>query len=102
LETPCELPDENEIQSWIIERLAVRLDTPAADIDPKRPFSAYGMDSMNALKLAGELEDWLDVELPATLVWDFPTVEQMAYHLADYVHNPASAETVPTDFEFQP
>ena len=47
----------------------------------------------------GDLEDWLDLDLPDTLFWDNPTVEKSAqylaenYDLADAVSNIVSEET---------
>jgi acyl carrier protein len=75
-------PDAIEIENWIVQRLAFRLGTPSADIDPTLPFASFGMDSQNALGLSGDLEDWLGVELSPTLVWDYPTVRQLSCHLA--------------------
>jgi len=40
------------------------------------------LDSVAAVGLAGELEDWLDVELPATILWDYPTIAALAEYLA--------------------
>lgn len=79
-ETP---PGAMEIEHWIAEKFASRLGTPNLEIDPMVPFAHYGMDSQNALGLSGDLEEWLGAELSPTLVWDYPTVRQLACHLAD-------------------
>jgi acyl carrier protein len=73
---------EEEIRAWLTERLAARLEVPAAEIDPRDPFSTYGLDSQTAVGLSGELERWLGRSLPTTLVWDFPSIELVARHLA--------------------
>jgi acyl carrier protein len=79
---PETLPDALEIERWIAARLATRLGTPNLEIDPTVPFAHYGMDSQNALGLSGDLEEWLGTELSPTLVWDYPTVRQLASYLA--------------------
>jgi acyl carrier protein len=75
-------PTESAIRAWLVERLAESLEVPAADIDVREPFSSYGLDSPTAVGLSGELERWLGRRLSATLVWDFPSVELLASHLA--------------------
>jgi hypothetical protein len=52
------------------------------------PFSYYGLDSIDAVELAGELEDWLGQPVSATLTFDYPTVSAVATYLAA---KPASA-----------
>jgi acyl carrier protein len=40
------------------------------------------MDSMQAMHLSGDLADWLGQQLSPTVVWDYPTIELLASHLA--------------------
>lgn len=61
------------IEEKVSKKVEVRLDIP---------FSNYGMSSADIIGLAGELEDWLKVKLPPTLLYEFPTIEQLARHLA--------------------
>jgi acyl carrier protein len=50
-------------------------------VDIHRPFSEFGLDSLETLNLMMELEDWLGRELAATIAWDYPTVDGIATHL---------------------
>jgi hypothetical protein len=34
------------------------------------------------VSLSGDLEDYLNRPLPATLLWDFPTIETLSRHLS--------------------
>jgi acyl carrier protein len=52
-------------------------------IDPDKLLTQYGLDSISALTVAGELEDMLGLELPTTLLWDCPTVNHIADYLVD-------------------
>ena len=52
------------------------------EVDPRRPFTFYNLDSLQAIKLTGNLERWLRRELSPELAYDFPTIELLARHLA--------------------
>jgi len=58
------------------------MEIAAEEIDVRETFSNYGLDSRTAIGLSGEFERWLGRPLPATLVWDYPTIELMAQVLA--------------------
>ncbi len=73
---------ETELQTWLAERIAHYLNKSSEEIDLTLPFSFYGLDSVAALGLSGELEERLRVKLPPTLTWDFPTIESLSRHLA--------------------
>ena len=45
-------------------------------------FSQYGLDSARAVCLAEEMEQWLGRRLSPVMVWDYPTIEALAQHLA--------------------
>jgi acyl transferase domain-containing protein/acyl-CoA synthetase (AMP-forming)/AMP-acid ligase II/acyl carrier protein len=70
------------IQSWLVEQVAVRLKVAVRDIDVQAPLALYGMDSVQAVSLAADLEDWLGVEISPTLAYDYPSIEAIAQHLA--------------------
>lgn len=46
-----------------------------------RNLAEYGLDSIAALTIAGDLEDELGVELPPTLLWDYPSIDDLANYL---------------------
>jgi acyl carrier protein len=75
-------PDEPAIERWLVARLAALLGQPEGDVDITAPFSYYSLDSVAAVGLSGELEDWLGIELPVTLIWDYPSIESLSRHLA--------------------
>lgn len=63
-----------QLQITLLQALSKALGISAADIDPHRPLVNYGLDSIDAVMIASDFEDWLDMELPSTLLWDYPTV----------------------------
>lgn len=70
-----------DIEAWLVARVA-QTRGPGAGVDPDQPFDRYGIDSAEAVAIAGELEGWLGRTLPATLVYDHPTIARLAGHLA--------------------
>lgn len=77
------LPTEDEILSWLTKHVADNTDIAATDIDITKPFSYFGMSSVLAISLSGELERWLNRKLSPTLTWDYPTIELLAAHLTE-------------------
>ena len=71
-------PTRAEIARALTEAVAARLKVPAEEVDPRQPIAAYGLQSVDMVGLVGELERLTGVELPATLVWEFPTVDALA------------------------
>ncbi len=62
------------------------------DISSDAFFSDLALDSLRSLELRNRLEHGLGLTLPATLVWQFPTVDSLAPHLAEklgFVEPPA-------------
>lgn len=76
------MPSQADIQAWLVEKIAEELQVTPHEIDVHTPFEAYGMSSMVAVSLSGELETWLERKLPPVLLWEYPTVAALAAHLA--------------------
>lgn len=66
--------DEAAVRGWLTERVAYYLERSPADIDPDTRLVGYGLDSVYALTLCGDIEDEYGLEVDATLAWDYPTV----------------------------
>lgn len=71
-----------EIEAWLLAHLRERLGAQAEEIDAHLPFSYYGLDSLDAVALAAELEEWLGVEVMPDVAWDHPTAHAVAVCLA--------------------
>jgi acyl carrier protein len=59
------------------------LGAQAAAIDPTAPLATLGFTSKRSLELRARLEESLQVRLPATVGWQFPTLEALAPYLAE-------------------
>ncbi|MBN3895523.1 MAG: acyl carrier protein [Nostoc sp. NOS(2021)] len=71
-----------EIKEWLISYLANLLDIEPEQVDVETTFARYGLDSSVAVVLTGDLADWLGKELELRLVWDYPTIADLAQHLS--------------------
>lgn len=88
---PRPQPTASQIQRWLEKWLASHLEA-AGGLDPSRAFADYGMDSLRAVELAADLSDWLQVPLDPTLSFSYPTISELAQHLAA----PRSTPQTPT------
>lgn len=75
--------DAEAVKSWFLEKFAYKLDCAVAEVDPDQLFVDFGLDSTEVLLLAGELEDWIDFELPPTAMWYHPTISKLAQFIEE-------------------
>ncbi|WP_326700511.1 acyl carrier protein [Streptomyces sp. NBC_01754] len=68
---------------WLTERIALYLRRRPSEIDPAVPLAEYGLDSVAALSLCGDIEEDFDLVLEPTVAWDYPTVQALAGHLLE-------------------
>ncbi|MGL5080592.1 MAG: acyl carrier protein [Microcoleaceae cyanobacterium] len=71
------------IRSWLISQLAARLGFQPSEIDIHENFGNYGLNSIEAVNLSGDLESILGRRLPPTILWDYPTIQTLAEYLAE-------------------
>jgi len=77
-----ENPSESAIRDWCVEYLVRTLDLQAQAIDPDVKFVRLGLDSANSVYLIVELEEWLGIELTPDLLFEYPTITELARYLA--------------------
>ncbi|HEY5832672.1 SDR family NAD(P)-dependent oxidoreductase [Streptomyces sp.] len=53
------------------------------EIEADRPLADYGLSSRDAVGISGELEDALNRPLPATLLWENPSLAELVRHLTE-------------------
>ena len=75
--------NQTVIANWLVEQLSEQLSLEKSSISVSEPLTRYGLDSIDAVTMVGDIEDVLDVELPSTLFWDYPTIEKSAQFLAE-------------------
>jgi acyl carrier protein len=72
----------SRLSAWMIARIAEYTEMEPASISPVARLTDLGLDSIYALALCGDLEDEMGLKVEPTVVWDHPTVEALARHLA--------------------
>lgn len=77
---------EESITAWLLAQIADYLKVPADTMQPTVPLAEYGMDSVFAIALCGDIEDRFGLPVEPTLAWDYPTVAQMAQFLSAELH----------------
>ncbi len=82
------------IQAWLVARVSETLGIAPQEIDVREPFVSYGLGSTEAVSLAGELAEWLERKLSPALVYEYPTIEALALHLATSPDVPVPANAV--------
>jgi acyl carrier protein len=60
-------------------------------IDTSRPIQELGADSLTVFTLTGALADWLQLDIPASLLWDHDSIDAAALALA--AETPATLPT---------
>ncbi|BAZ50365.1 beta-ketoacyl synthase [Nostoc sp. NIES-4103] len=84
------------IQSWLVTKIAQKLQVNPQKIDIQAPFSRYGLDSVATISLSSELGDWLECRLSPTLVYDYPNIEALARYLVEELAIPTTVLNVNT------
>lgn len=77
------MSNKTAIENWLVKQLAEQLSLDSQAISVTEPLTRYGLDSIDAVTMVGDIEDVLDTELPSTLFWDYPTIEKSAQFLAE-------------------
>ena len=75
-------PDSAAIRDWLLTAIARALECTPEQLDASLPFRSMGLESVEAIGLVGELEEWLGRDLSPTLMYDYPDIATLARYLA--------------------
>lgn len=74
-----------EQQHALVDRLRSHvgriLSLPPSKVAPGQPLGRQGLDSLMAMELRGRIERDLDLSLPASAVWNYPTLDGLSAYL---------------------
>ena len=72
---------QSTLEQWLAEQIAGYIGTEAGEIHPEADFGDYGLESVSAFVLCGDIETHLGLTVEPTVTWDYPTVRALATHL---------------------
>jgi 6-methylsalicylic acid synthase len=78
-------PDElaGQLVSAVRDQVAVEIKLDPAELDTRRPLMEMGLDSVMTLVIRRRLEKLFRTPLPATLLWNRPTINAIAEYLGE-------------------
>ncbi|HET7505112.1 MAG TPA: acyl carrier protein [Kofleriaceae bacterium] len=79
------------LRPWLADRVATYVQRPVDEIQTDIPLAEYGLSSVYALTLTGEIEDHLGVVVDPTVMWDHPTIDALAEALLVALGDPSAA-----------
>ncbi|MFI6824211.1 SDR family NAD(P)-dependent oxidoreductase [Micromonospora sp. NPDC050187] len=95
-------PTASAVEEWLRQHLAVQLGLDAAGLDAYERFHRYGLTSLRAAGLIAGLSRFLGRPLPATLVWDHPTLDSLVRFLSEGDRAPSVTDSRPVVGESEP
>lgn len=88
----------NGITERIAHFIFERLDIPEEEFDLDENLGSFGLSSMQAVHLIGSLEEWLGFRLAPALVYQYPTVNELAREIYErYLAAPKRLDEVDKD-----
>lgn len=72
-----------DIERWLASRVVAYGKVAADTFTVDTPLGELGLDSVYALTLCGDIEDEYGLEVDPTIVWDYPTIRELAGGIAD-------------------
>jgi acyl carrier protein len=72
----------DEIEEWLVARLCVIFNLRREKVGGSFDFDDLGMDSITHAGLAREIENQFDLSLAPDALYEYPTVQALASHIA--------------------
>jgi 8-amino-7-oxononanoate synthase len=89
------------VHARLVSLVAEALDVAPESISINRPLRDYGFDSLAAVTLTADLEDWLGHPVDPALVMDYPTIESLAGFVAETSGAPVLGEVRPEHYNVE-
>lgn len=84
-----------ELTTYVGTQVAQLLGLPPTVLPPvDQGFAELGLDSLVALKLRGNLQIALDCNLPATLIFNYPTIRELVDYLSRQLFDDAAEQAI--------
>ncbi|GAA4085939.1 acyl carrier protein [Streptomyces shaanxiensis] len=96
LDRPLPQGNASDLELWLTERVAFHLHRACDEIDPDTPLADYGIDSVAAISICGEIEQHYRLAVAPTIAYDFPTVHAITGHLVERLADKAKHDEEPS------
>jgi len=73
--------DAERIELWCVDYIARTLNIPASEVDPTAEFYRFGLDSALATAMILDLEEWLGIDIPPSVVFEQVNIRNLAADL---------------------
>jgi acyl carrier protein len=73
--------DAEGIEVWCVDYIARTLNIPASEVDPTAEFYRFGLDSALATAMILDLEEWLGIDIPPSVVFEQVNIRNLATDL---------------------
>lgn len=73
--------DAERIELWCVDYIARTLNIPAIEVDPTAEFYRFGLDSALATAMILDLEEWLGIDIPPSVVFEQVNIRNLAVDL---------------------
>jgi len=67
-----------DISAWLIDRILFYGKAATDEVTVDTPFTELGLDSIYALTLCGDIEDFYDLSVEPTILSEYPTIRELA------------------------
>lgn len=85
-------PSAAEFAAKVLSQVAaVTQSILGAPVEPTAPLMSAGLDSLSSVEFRNSLESKLGLQLPSTLVFDYPTVNAIAQHVGSTMYQSEAA-----------
>jgi acyl carrier protein len=88
-----QMTSAEDIQQLLTKELASQMGIESEELDSTEPFESYGLNSAQALVVAGRVENHLGIKLSPVLLMYYPTIESLSQRLAEEVET-SQSETI--------
>lgn len=69
------------IQSYLIEKIAEIIEIDNKEIDIDKPFSEYDIDSSSSIVLSGDIEEEYQITLDPLVLYKYPSINKLSGYL---------------------
>jgi acyl carrier protein len=89
--------DEAQIQDWLVARVAALVGQLAENLDVTMAFDRIGLDSVHAVELAGEVQQYLGQDVDPTLLYEYVTIQSLAQYVARQLRFESCSDPAPME-----